>query len=134
MTNRAIRTATRWGEFLEAHEGPGGWQLMDDFGPQTRIDPGLGALGEFGRGLLRIPARVTVTLAAKKQAVGEILAIAPGTILAFDKSCQELLDLEVGGKRLALGRCVKVGDKYGLRITSLLPPAERLPAPNPAAR
>ena len=73
---------------------------------------------------------VTVTLAAHKRPLGDILAIVPGAILEFDKSCREPLALEVGGTRLAEGQCVRVGETLGLRITSLFPrqplePAQR---------
>jgi len=68
---------------------------------------------------------VMVTLASKKHQVSTILEIGPGTILQFKKSCDQLLELEVNGHAIGVGEAVKVGDKFGLRVTSLTLPGER---------
>jgi flagellar motor switch/type III secretory pathway protein FliN len=89
--------------------------------------PRLGSryLPQYTRSLLRIQVPVLVTLAQKRQPLGRIVGISPGAILQFDKSCEEMLDLLVGERRIASGEAVKVGDKFGLRITSITPPDER---------
>lgn len=79
----------------------------------------------FSRSLLRIEVPVTVTLASKKQPVSKIVELLPGSIIQFNKSCEEMLELEVSGHPVAQGECVKVGDKFGLRVTSLILPGER---------
>jgi len=85
----------------------------------------LEALPPYGRSLLRVKVPVMVTLATKKHPVHEIVELVPGAILQFAKSCDETLELEVGTQRVAQGECVKVGDKFGLRITSFILPSER---------
>jgi flagellar motor switch protein FliN len=85
----------------------------------------------YTRSLLHIEVPVIVTLAAKKQPVGQILELGPGSIIHFDKSCEEMLDLSVGDRRIAQGEAVKVGDKFGLRITSLVLPEERFHSISP---
>jgi flagellar motor switch protein FliN/FliY len=80
----------------------------------------------YSRSLLKVRVPVTVTLAAKKQSIGKIIELVPGSIIAFDKSCDEMLELEVSGHPIAEGECVKVGDKFGLRVTSLILPDEQL--------
>lgn len=82
-------------------------------------------LPPFTRNLLRIKVPVMVTLAQKKQPVNTIMELAPGAIIQFNKSCEEMLELEVSGHKTAVGECVKVGDKFGLRITSIVLPDER---------
>jgi flagellar motor switch/type III secretory pathway protein FliN len=82
-------------------------------------------LPQYTRSLLHIQVPVIVTLAAKKQPVAQVLELGPGSIIHFDKSCEEMLDLSVGDRRIAQGEAVKVGDKFGLRITSLILPDER---------
>jgi flagellar motor switch/type III secretory pathway protein FliN len=82
-------------------------------------------LPSYSRSLLRIKVDLTVTLAEKRQAVARIVELGPGSIIQFDKSCEELLDLEVGGHKIGKGEAVKVGDKFGLRLTSLIVPDER---------
>jgi flagellar motor switch protein FliM len=51
--------------------------------------------------------------------------LVPGAILQFEKMCDETLSLEVGDHRVAEGETVKVGDKFGLRVTSMVLPGER---------
>jgi len=82
-------------------------------------------LPTYGRSLMRIKVPVVATLAQKKQPVQEILELGPGAIIQFEKSCEEMLELEVGNQQVAVGEAVKVGDKFGLRITSVTLPDER---------
>ena len=85
----------------------------------------LDRLPPYARSLLKIQVPVTVTLAATKQPVQRILELGPGAIIQFDKPCDEMLTLEVGNRPVAIGEAVKVGDKFGLRITSITLPGER---------
>ena len=79
----------------------------------------------FTKNLLRVKVKVMVTLAQKKQPVRSIIELVPGSIIQFDKACDEMLDLEVCGQPTAQGECIKVGDKFGLRVTSIVLPEER---------
>ena len=82
----------------------------------------------YSRSLLRIRVPVVVTLAQNRQPLGRIVELGPGSIIHFDKSCENSLELEVGGHCIAAGEAVKVGDKFGLRITSIVLPGERFAA------
>ena len=86
------------------------------------------SLPDYALSLLKVEVPVTVTLASKKEHVKGILDIVPGAIIQFDKSCEEMLDLELGDHRIAVGEAVKVGDKFGRRITSMVLPDERFHA------
>ncbi|NUQ62906.1 MAG: FliM/FliN family flagellar motor switch protein [Pirellulales bacterium] len=83
------------------------------------------SLPSYARSLLRIEVPVIVTLAQKRQPLGRVIELGPGSIIQFDKSCEELLELDVGGRLVATGEAVKVGDKFGLRIKSVVLPEER---------
>lgn len=85
----------------------------------------IATLPPYTRSLLRIPVPVHVTLATTRQPVGRILDLGPGTILHFGKPCDEPLTLTVGGCEVAVGEAVKVGDKFGLRVTSMVMPEEK---------
>jgi flagellar motor switch/type III secretory pathway protein FliN len=82
-------------------------------------------LPPYTRSLLRIKVPVVVTLAEKRQKLSRIVELGPGAIIQFEKSCEEMLELGVGNRPVALGEAVKVGDKFGLRITSIALPDER---------
>ena len=89
-----------------------------------------GDLPPYTRSLLRIKVPVVVTLAEKRQKLSRIIELGPGSIIQFDKSCEEMLDLEVGNQAVASGEAVKVGDKFGLRITAMVMPDERFSSRN----
>jgi flagellar motor switch/type III secretory pathway protein FliN len=82
-------------------------------------------LPPYTQSLLRIRVPVVVTLAENRQPLHRIVELGPGSIIQFDKSCEEMLQLSVGEHPLAQGEAVKVGDKFGLRITSIILPDER---------
>ena len=84
-----------------------------------------GNLPAYARSLLKIKVPVSVTLATAKETIGDIVELVPGSILQFDKTCDEPLYLEVGDHCVAEGETVKVGDKFGLRITAMVMPGER---------
>lgn len=89
-------------------------------------------LPRYSRSLLKIRIPVVVTLAQKRLSLRRILEWGPGALIQFDKSCEELLELSAGGHPIALGEAVKVGDKFGLRITSMLLPGERFQPVRPS--
>ncbi|HUG69054.1 MAG TPA: FliM/FliN family flagellar motor C-terminal domain-containing protein [Pirellulaceae bacterium] len=98
--------------------------------PKTRIhyadiDDGIRQLPNYARSLLKVRIPVIVTLASAKYPVSQILELCPGSIIQFNKSCEDNLTLEVGNQAIAAGEAVKIGDKFGLWITSMTMPDER---------
>jgi flagellar motor switch protein FliN/FliY len=89
------------------------------------LDEALPAMPNYTRSLLRIRVPVVVTLAKSHQPLSRIVELAPGSIIPFAKSCDDTLTLEVNNREVAVGEAVKVGDKFGLRITSMTLPPER---------
>ena len=90
-----------------------------------------GGFPPFTQNLLRIRVPVMVSLAQIKQPVQSIVELVPGSIIQFEKSCEEMLELEINGAPVAQGECVKVGDKFGLRVTSITLPGERFQTVRP---
>jgi flagellar motor switch protein FliN/FliY len=85
----------------------------------------LEGLPGYSRSLLKIKVPVVVTLAEKRQSLGQVVELGPGSIIQFEKSCEEMLELNVGSQPVAVGEAVKVGDKFGLRVTQIILPEER---------
>jgi flagellar motor switch protein FliN len=77
-------------------------------------------LSSHTRGVLKVTVPIRVTLASQRKSVQEIIELGPGSILSFDKTCDEPMDLMVGNHTLAQGEVVKVGDKFGLRIRNIV--------------
>jgi len=69
--------------------------------------------------LMNLPVPVAVHLVERKIELSQLLNIAPGTLLAFDKSCEELLDLYINNQIYARGEAVKIGEKFGLKINEM---------------
>lgn len=105
-------------------ESPAASRPAATLGPRP-IGRSVEELPAYSRSLLRIKVPVIVTLAESKQPIGRIVELGPGTIIQFDKSCEEMLSLQVGDQPVAEGEAVKVGDKFGIRLTSLRLPGER---------
>jgi flagellar motor switch protein FliN len=84
------------------------------------IEAELERLPTFARGLMRIRVPIQVTLAAQRKSIQEIVELGPGSIVKFDKTCDEPLELSIGNRTIAQGEVVKVGDKFGLRISGLV--------------
>jgi len=71
------------------------------------------------RSILRIEVPVIVRIASRRMSLEAIRSITPGSIIEMPKPVQEDLELLVANKTVGRGRAVKVGDSYGLRITSV---------------
>lgn len=74
----------------------------------------------YSRAVLSIKTPVSVTLARKKVTLDRIVSLVPGSMLTFEAHCDEPLILEAGGKPIATGETIKIGDKFGLRIREIL--------------
>ncbi len=85
---------------------------------------GFSRLPAYSRSLLKIKVPMIVNLASKKMSVKEITHICPGTIIKFDKAYDESLEMNVGNQRVAQGEVVKVGERFGIRIHSIIMPYE----------
>ena len=86
----------------------------------TGIEAELNRLPEYSRRLLQILVPVRVTLASQRKSIQEIIELGPGSIVKFDKTCDEPLELCIGDRPVAQGEVVKVGDKFGLKISGLV--------------
>jgi flagellar motor switch/type III secretory pathway protein FliN len=71
---------------------------------------------------------VVVTLASTRLSLQRILQLGPGAIVPLAKSCEDPLILQVGNHDLAVGEAVKVGEKFGIRINSMVMPEEKFVA------
>lgn len=98
----------------------------DDYGDDLmgkRMSPD--DLPGFSRSLLKIRVPVAAVLARARKPIKTILELGIGSVVQFDKSCDELIELELDRTIIANGEAVKVGEKFGLRINAILLPKER---------
>ena len=70
--------------------------------------------------LLGVSVRVTVEVGRARVSLGELVKLAPGSIVELDREAHEPADVLVNGKVVARGEIVTVGTQYGVRIASLV--------------
>ncbi len=78
--------------------------------------------------VLRLEVPVIVRLASRSMPVGEVIRLTPGSIVELPRSADSELELFVNNRAIGFGRAVKVGEKFGLRLTYIGPVADRLTA------
>ena len=76
--------------------------------------------------LLDVPLEVTVELGKTRIPIRQILEYCQGSLITLDKLAGEPIDLLVNGKYFAKGEVVVIDENFGVRITSILSPAERI--------
>jgi flagellar motor switch protein FliN/FliY len=76
--------------------------------------------------LMDVDLPVSIELGHTKMSIAEILALGPGSIVELDKLVGEPVDLLVNQKCVARGEVVVVEESFGLRITQLMSPEERI--------
>lgn len=81
--------------------------------------------------ILRLKVPVIVRLAERTMPLAEIVSMTTGAILEFSKPVDADLDLMINNKCIARGQPVKVGENFGLRITSIGSVRDRIEALGP---
>src|ERR1700744_1506686 len=69
--------------------------------------------------IMTLEVPVIVKLAERKLAMSEVLRLGVGSIIEFEKSNDEPLQLMINNKTIAIGEAVKVGENFGLRIRQI---------------
>ena len=76
--------------------------------------------------VLDIRLRATARLGSVELPLGDVLSFGPGSIIDVGRLVDEPVDLLVNNKLIARGDIVVVDEKYGLRITEIVSPRERI--------
>ncbi len=86
---------------------------------------GAGSLQDIDM-ILDIPVKLTVELGRTKMTIKELLRLSQGSVVSLDGLAGEPLDILINGYLIAQGEVVVVADKYGVRITDIITPSERM--------
>jgi flagellar motor switch protein FliN len=76
--------------------------------------------------LLDIPLEITVELGSSKITIGELLKLSQGSVVELNRLTDEPLDIFVNKKLMAHGEVVVVNEKFGIRLTNIVSPGERV--------
>ena len=76
--------------------------------------------------IMDLPVKVMVELGRTKMSIGELMALHKGSVSELNVHAGDPLDLVVNGCLIAQGEVVIVNDRYGIRLTDIISPSERL--------
>lgn len=76
--------------------------------------------------IMDIPVKLTVELGRTRMTIKELLRLTQGSVVSLEGLAGEPLDILINGYLIAQGEVVVVADKYGVRITDIITPSERM--------
>lgn len=76
--------------------------------------------------ILDIPLKVSVELGRTKMPVNDLLNLTQGSVIELNKIAGEPMEVYVNDKLIARGEAVVINDKFGVRLTDIISPAERV--------
>lgn len=76
--------------------------------------------------VLDIPVQMTVELGRTRMMIKELLRLSQGSVVSLEGWVGEPLDILINGYLIAQGEVVVVSDKFGVRITDIITPSERM--------
>lgn len=76
--------------------------------------------------IMDIPLKVTVELGRAKMVVHDLLALGQGSVIELSKLAGEPMEVLVNDKLVARGEAVVVNEKFGVRLTDIISPTERI--------
>jgi flagellar motor switch protein FliN/FliY len=136
--------AAEWEAALAQQSTPGANAVADDFAaaaqevtdPSQQMTPAAfanfsssappNAAGNDLNMILDIPVQLTVELGRTRIPIKNILQLAQGSVVELDALAGEPMDVLVNGFLIAQGEVVVVNDKFGIRLTDIVTPSERM--------
>ena len=95
-------------------------------GEPDRSDTGADSLVRDLEFLYDVPLQVSVEVGRARILLKDLLQMGEGSVVALDKMAGEPLDLYVNSRLIARGEAVRVGDKFGIRLTEVVSQSDRL--------
>jgi len=114
-----------WAEAMNEQVGSGSAPQPDEVFKSFDSGNVAGSLQDIDL-IMDIPVKLTVELGRTKMTIKELLRLAQGSVVSLDGLAGEPLDILINGYLIAQGEVVVVNDKYGVRITDIITPSERM--------
>jgi flagellar motor switch protein FliN/FliY len=76
--------------------------------------------------LLDIPLEITIELGRTKMLIHELLKLGQGSVIELEKLAGETMDIFANQRLIAKGEVVVINEKYGVRLTEIISPMERI--------
>ena len=114
-----------WAEAMNEQAGSSSAPQTDDVFKSFESGNVSGSLQDIDL-IMDIPVKLTVELGRTKMTIKELLRLTQGSVVSLDGLAGEPLDILINGYLIAQGEVVVVNDKYGVRITDIITPSERM--------
>jgi flagellar motor switch protein FliN/FliY len=102
-------------------------QMMAGGMDLTELEPGMSLGSDRNMDfLLDIPLDISVELGNAKIKIGDLLKLSQGSVVELNRLTDEPLDIFVNKKLMAHGEVVVVNEKFGIRLTNIISPGERV--------
>ena len=76
--------------------------------------------------LLNIPLEISVEVGSRRITLEELFSLKPSSVIVLDKMLSDPVDIKVNGRKIAEGELVVVNDRFGVKITKIVSPDERI--------
>ncbi len=76
--------------------------------------------------ILDIPVSLSMEVGSTQIAIRNLLQLSQGSVIELDRMAGEPLDVKVNGTLIAHGEVVVVNDRFGIRLTDVISPSERI--------
>ncbi|OMH30041.1 flagellar motor switch protein FliN [Motiliproteus sp. MSK22-1] len=94
-------------------------ELQDDSVPTAGDNPDLDVI-------LDIPVNISMEVGSTEIAIRNLLQLSQGSVIELDRMAGEPLDVRVNGTLIAHGEVVVVNERFGIRLTDVVSPSERI--------
>ncbi len=122
--------ADEWAAALEEQSAAGAATVIEDTLKSVELDE----LQDEGKPvsdpkldvILDIPVTLTMEVGETDIAIRNLLQLSQGSVIELDRVAGEPLDVKVNGTLIAHGEVVVVNERYGIRLTDVISPQERI--------
>ena len=121
--------AAEWAAALAESKPEAATEVQDQVSPASfqNFSPTTGnTAGNDINMILDIPVQLTVELGRTRVPIKHILQLAHGSVVELEAMAGEPMDVLVNGYLIAQGEVVVVNDKFGIRLTDIVTPSERM--------
>ena len=121
--------ADEWAAAMEEQGDDGGNDKADDFQQvaATRLDETAEPGGDVKLDvILDIPITIAMEIGRTKLSIRNLLQLNQGSVVELDRLAGEPMDVLVNGTLVAHGEVVVVNEKFGIRLTDVISPADRI--------
>lgn len=106
-------------ELLSAHANPVAFEELQSEPHKVKLNPELEVI-------LDIPVNISMEVGRTSITIRNLLQLNQGSVIELDRLAGEPLDVLVNGTLIAHGEVVVVNEKFGIRMTDVISPAERI--------